>query len=100
MTETDRFLAVGRSFGSAPGGVPGWKRRHFLKVLSAAGVSSAVFGRALVALAAEKSKVTPQMIRQAEWIAGLELSDEKRKLMREWIRKSMRSLPHAISSTT
>jgi Asp-tRNA(Asn)/Glu-tRNA(Gln) amidotransferase A subunit family amidase len=58
-----------------------WPRRRVLKVLSALGVGSAVFGRALVSLAAEKVKVTEELIKQAEWISGLELTDAKRKLM-------------------
>ena len=60
---------------------PDWSRRRILKVLSAAGVGSVVFARALTALAAEKGQVTPKMIRQAEWISGLEMDDQKRKLM-------------------
>ncbi|MBI3661426.1 MAG: amidase [Acidobacteria bacterium] len=58
-----------------------WPRREILKVLSAMGAGTAVFGRALVSLAAEKPKVTEGMIQQAEWIAGLEFNDAKRKLM-------------------
>lgn len=57
------------------------RRRKLLKVMSALGVSSAVFGRALLALAAEKPQLTEEMIRQAEWIAGLEFNEAKRKLM-------------------
>ena len=60
---------------------PDWSRRRILKLLSAAGVGSAVFARALTTLAAEKGQVTPKMIRQAEWISGLEMDDQKRKLM-------------------
>ena len=55
-----------------------WTRRKMLKVISAAGVGSAVFGRALRAQAAE---VTEEMIRQAEWITGIEFSDQERTLM-------------------
>ncbi|MFQ5696206.1 MAG: amidase, partial [Terriglobia bacterium] len=51
----------------------------------AVGVGSAVFGRALVALAQDKPKVTEEMIQQAEWVAGLELDDEKRKLKLEGV---------------
>lgn len=55
-----------------------WTRRKILKVISAAGVGSAVFGRALSAQVAE---VTEEMIRQAEWITGMEFSDQERELM-------------------
>ncbi len=58
-----------------------WPRRQVLQVLSALGVGSAVFGRALAALAAEKGAVTEEMIRQAEWVAGLRYTDDDRKLM-------------------
>ncbi len=55
-------------------------RRRLLQALAAAGAGG-VFGRSLVALAEGHGKITPAMIRQAEWIAGLELTDEKRQLM-------------------
>jgi len=42
-----------------------WPRRRVLKAISAAGVGTAVFGRALVALAADKPAVTKSMIREA-----------------------------------
>ena len=44
-----------------------WPRRKVLQVISALGVGSAIFGRALVALAEEKAKITEAMVRQAEW---------------------------------
>ena len=58
-----------------------WTRRKLLKVISAAGVGSAVFGRALRAQVAETGTVTEEMIRQAEWITGMEFSDQERELM-------------------
>ena len=58
-------------------------RRNILKLLSAAGIGSAVFGRALVALAADAPKVTGEMLAQAEWISGIKLTDEQRKLVLE-----------------
>ena len=57
------------------------QRRRVLKVLSAMGVGSAVFGRALTMLAQERKRITEEMIQQAEWIAGLTLNDAKRKQM-------------------
>jgi len=59
------------------------ERRKLLTYLAAGGAASAVFGRALVALADEKPAVTAEMIQKAEWIAGIKLDDEKRKLMLE-----------------
>jgi Asp-tRNA(Asn)/Glu-tRNA(Gln) amidotransferase A subunit family amidase len=55
-----------------------------LKLLSAAG-TGAVFSRALVSLAADEPQVTEAMIGQAEWIAGIELTDDERKLMLEGV---------------
>ncbi len=54
-------------------------RRQLLEGLAALGVGSAVFQRALAAQAGAEGKVTPEMIEQAEWIAGLKLSEEDRK---------------------
>lgn len=74
-------------------------RRQVLKVLSAAGVGSAVFGRALCAAAADAPKVTDEMIRQAAWIAGTSITDEQRKLMLEGLNQAdadyakMRAIP-------
>ncbi|MHB1425676.1 MAG: amidase [Gemmataceae bacterium] len=56
-------------------------RRRLLQSLAALGVGTAVFQRALVAAADEKKELTAEMIQQAEWIAGLHLSDEDRKAL-------------------
>lgn len=58
----------------------GLSRRRILQVAAAA-TGSAVFARALAALAQDRPQVTEEMVRQAEWIAGIPLDDEKRKLM-------------------
>src|SRR5262245_48530852 len=52
------------------------RRRAALKALAAAGVGTATFRRALAAQAdkAQNARVTPEMIKQAEWIAGLDLT--------------------------
>jgi Asp-tRNA(Asn)/Glu-tRNA(Gln) amidotransferase A subunit family amidase len=63
-------------------------RRHVLKVLSAAGAGSAVFGRALCAMAADSEKVTEAMIAQAAWISGISITDDQRKLMLKGINES------------
>ncbi len=54
-------------------------RRSILKALAALGVGTATFRRAVAAQAEPAGKVTAEMIKQAEWIAGLELSDEDRE---------------------
>ena len=58
-----------------------WTRRQVLTRAAAAGAGSAVFARALAALAAESGPVTEAMIRQAEWVAGLDVPEDERKLM-------------------
>ncbi len=67
-----------------------WPRRRVLKAISVVGAGSAVFGRALVALAENKTKVTPGMIRQAEWISGLEFSPADRKLMLDGVNDTLK----------
>jgi Asp-tRNA(Asn)/Glu-tRNA(Gln) amidotransferase A subunit family amidase len=61
-----------------------WSRRAVLAALGATG-AGAVFGRAVLTLAAERGAVDAAMIRQAEWISGLEFSDEERQLMLEGV---------------
>jgi Asp-tRNA(Asn)/Glu-tRNA(Gln) amidotransferase A subunit family amidase len=63
-------------------------RRQVLKVLSVAGVGSAVFGRALSAMAADAPKITDEMIRQAAWISGTTITDDQRKLMVEGLNQT------------
>ena len=61
-----------------------WPRRRALQLFTAAG-GSAVFGRALVTLADEAPRVTEAMVREAEWISGVALTDDERKLMLEGV---------------
>jgi Asp-tRNA(Asn)/Glu-tRNA(Gln) amidotransferase A subunit family amidase len=65
-------------------------RRHLLKVLAALGVGSAVFRRALAADAEKAVTVTPVMVQQAEWIAGLKLADADRKSLASSLTRSLR----------
>lgn len=63
-------------------------RRDLFAALAAAGISSPVFGRA-VAVAAEEQTNTPitaESIKQAEWIAGIDLSDDDRKAVLSRVR--------------
>ena len=64
-------------------------RRQLLKAVSVLGVTSTVFGRALVALAEEQPRVTADMIRNAEWVSGLSLTDEKRNLMAKGLNETL-----------
>lgn len=66
-----------------------WPRREILKTLTGLGVGSAVFGRALVALAEGSTRITVDMIRGAEWVSGLELTGEERELMVEGVNETL-----------
>jgi Asp-tRNA(Asn)/Glu-tRNA(Gln) amidotransferase A subunit family amidase len=65
-------------------------RRHLLAVLAGLGVGSAVFQRALAADAEKAVTVTPEMIEQAEWIAGLNLTEDDRKALAAALTGSLR----------
>src|SRR5262249_15515342 len=56
-------------------------RRQVFGVLAGLGVGSLVFQRALAAQVQPGASVTPEMIQQAEWIAGLKLSENDRKAL-------------------
>jgi Asp-tRNA(Asn)/Glu-tRNA(Gln) amidotransferase A subunit family amidase/Asp-tRNA(Asn)/Glu-tRNA(Gln) amidotransferase C subunit len=66
-------------------------RRAVLKALVTLGVGTATFRRALAAQAQDAAKVTPEMIKQAEWIAGLNLTDEERKSTATALQRSLGS---------
>lgn len=53
-------------------------RRQLLAAIAGLGIGTAAFQRALAAEVANHRRVTADMIRQAEWIAGLELTDQQR----------------------
>ncbi len=59
-------------------------RRELLAAVAGLGVGTAVFQRSLVAQAQDEAKkprskgVTAEMVKNAEWIAGIELSDKQR----------------------
>src|SRR5687767_15773539 len=55
-----------------------WSRRGVLAALGSLGIGSAVFQRALAAQAEKAGKITPEMLDQALWIAGIELAEEDR----------------------
>src|SRR3954466_8740948 len=65
------------------------RRRTILKTLAALGAGTATFRRAVAAQAALAGEVTPEMIKQAEWIAGLELSDKERESAAKQVRESL-----------
>ena len=53
-------------------------RRRALAILGAAGIGTGVFQRALAAKAAE-GPVSPQMVADAEWVAGIKLTPVQRE---------------------
>jgi Asp-tRNA(Asn)/Glu-tRNA(Gln) amidotransferase A subunit family amidase len=68
-----------------------FRRRSLMKGLVALGVGTTTFHRALVAQAVQAGSVTPEMIKQAEWIAGLELTEAERASTARTIARSLRS---------
>jgi Asp-tRNA(Asn)/Glu-tRNA(Gln) amidotransferase A subunit family amidase len=55
-------------------------RRRALSVLGAAGIGTSVFQRALAVQAAEaEGKVTREMVANAEWVSGIELTEAQRE---------------------
>ncbi len=65
-------------------------RRGLLQALAAAGVGGAVFQRAVAAQAEKAPAVTPEMIEQAEWVAGLKLSPDDRKAVAAVVNSAQR----------
>ncbi|MBA61200.1 MAG: amidase [Planctomycetaceae bacterium] len=53
-------------------------RRQLMGWLSATGIGTAAFHRALAAQATRGQQVTVEMVRQAEWISGIELTHQQR----------------------
>ena len=66
-------------------------RRTVLTALAGLGVGTATFHRALAAQAAQAGAVTKEMIKQAEWIAGLELTEDERTRTARSVEQSLRS---------
>jgi len=69
----------------------GIRRRTILKALAALGSGTATFRRALAAQSAAAGKVTPEMIKQAEWIAGLDLTEKERESAAKEVQESLGS---------
>src|SRR4051812_12198328 len=67
-------------------------RRQLLQSLAAAGVGSAVFQRALAADAEQAGAVTEEMIKQAEWIAGISLPEGERKSLAKGLTQLLRDI--------
>jgi len=64
-------------------------RRSVMGILTGIGVGTAVWQRALAAQVEDSGTITAEMIQQAEWIAGLELSEEHREETAKSIRRAL-----------
>lgn len=62
-----------------PGQTSTLDRRRVLQSLAALGIGGAVFQRSLAAQVEQQGAITAQMVQQAEWVAGLELTEEQRE---------------------
>jgi Asp-tRNA(Asn)/Glu-tRNA(Gln) amidotransferase A subunit family amidase len=65
------------------------RRRAILKDLAILGVGSPVFQRALAAQVAQSTTITSEMIKQAEWIASLDLTEQERASTARSIQRSL-----------
>ncbi len=59
--------------------MPRTSRRAWLAAVASLGVGTPVFQRALAAMAEQKEQITPEDIARAQWVAGIELSEEERR---------------------
>ncbi|MGN6547121.1 MAG: amidase [Aureliella sp.] len=75
---------------AAAGTASFFTRRQVLASLGGLGLTSAAFCRALAAQVAEQGQVTVEMVRQAEWIADLELTDDQREELAENLQQNLR----------
>ncbi len=71
-------------------GMQALTRRHVLATLSTLGLGTAAFQRALAWQAEQSSKVTPELIQQAEWVAGITLSEDDRKAITQSVERDQR----------
>ena len=67
-------------------------RRQLMGWLSATGIGTAAFHRALTVQAASATEVTVEMVKQAEWVSGIELTDEQRKETATGLTRTLRDL--------
>lgn len=68
-------------------------RRQALSVLAATGAGTAVFQRALAATA-EGGPITSQMVADAEWVAGIKLTDPQREAVVNALKWAREDLKH------
>jgi Asp-tRNA(Asn)/Glu-tRNA(Gln) amidotransferase A subunit family amidase len=88
MNDTENDWDADSAGGDGSGGL---RRRAVLKGLAALGVGTLPFRRALAMQAAQSARVTPEMVKQAEWIAGITFSDEERASIARSMDQSLRA---------
>ena len=66
-------------------------RRSALSILTSLGIGSVAFQRAL-AKEAERNPVATGMIADAEWVAGVELSEDQRRMAADALGKAQKGL--------
>ena len=77
---------------------PSPDRRQLLHTLAALGIGTAAFQRAAVAEVAradEPPRVTAEMVKNAEWVAGLTLTDDQRKAVAFTLTRTLRGYADA-----
>ncbi len=67
-------------------------RRSALAALASLGIGTAAFQRALVAQVQDAGQVTPEMVAQAEWIAGITLNEDERKAVAGSLRREQQKI--------
>src|SRR4029077_3481367 len=70
---------------------PSPSRRQILRLLAGLGIGSVVFRRALAAQTQKAAALTPEMIQQAEWIAGMTLKEDDRKALVNGMNQALRN---------
>jgi len=66
-------------------------RRQWLKAIASVGIGSSVFQRALAGQAAQGAEITAEMIRQAQWVAGIELSEAEQTELAQALQRKQAS---------
>lgn len=67
-------------------------RREMLETLAATGIGGTVLHRAIVATTMQDDDITADSIKQAEWITGMELTDEQREEIVRRVKQNRSSL--------
>jgi Asp-tRNA(Asn)/Glu-tRNA(Gln) amidotransferase A subunit family amidase/Asp-tRNA(Asn)/Glu-tRNA(Gln) amidotransferase C subunit len=67
-------------------------RRSVLGLLAGLGLGTETYRRAVAAQAGNDAFVTKEMLQQAEWVAGIELTDAERETTVRNLRRNMRSI--------